>query len=93
MAMLEMGYTTDVRPGSPYAWFAVDREQQATNLVGAFQCARQHWQPWMGFMTVIYIPDPAWTQQRRAVLVEHHQPRRVASPGLHCSQESVFTGA
>jgi hypothetical protein len=63
MAILEMGYTTDARPGSPYAWFAVDREQQARNLVGAFQCARQNWQPWMGFMTVIYIPDPAWTQQ------------------------------
>jgi len=63
MAVMEMGYTTDVRPGSPYAWFAVDRDQQARNLVGAFQCARQNWQPWMGVMTVIYIPDPAWTQQ------------------------------
>jgi hypothetical protein len=63
MAILEMGYTTDVRPGSPYAWFAVDREQQARNLVSAFQCAYQNWQPWMGFMTVIYIPDPGWTQQ------------------------------
>jgi polysaccharide biosynthesis protein PslG len=63
MAVLEMGYTTDVRPGSPYAWFAVDRDQQGRNLVAAFECARQNWQPWMGFMTVIYIPDPAWTQQ------------------------------
>jgi polysaccharide biosynthesis protein PslG len=64
MAVLEMGWTTDARPGSAYAWFAVDRDQQARNLVGAFQCARQRWQPWMGFMTVIYIPDPAWTQQQ-----------------------------
>jgi hypothetical protein len=63
MAILEMGWTTDARPTSQYAWFAVDREQQARNLVGAFQCARQHWRPWMGFMTVIYLPDPAWTQQ------------------------------
>jgi hypothetical protein len=63
MGVLEMGYTTDVRPSSPYQWFAVDRDQQARNLVAAFQCARQNWQPWMGFMTVIYIPDPAWTQQ------------------------------
>jgi hypothetical protein len=63
MAILEMGWTTDARPTSQYAWFAVDREQQAKNLVGAFQCARQHWRPWMGFMTVIYLPDPAWTQQ------------------------------
>jgi hypothetical protein len=63
MGVLEMGWTTDARPGSAYAWFAVDRDQQARNLVGAFQCARQLWQPWMGFMSVIYIPDPAWTQQ------------------------------
>jgi hypothetical protein len=62
MAVLEMGWTTDARPGSPYAWHAVDRDQQAKNLVGAFQCARQKWQPWMGFMSVIYIPDPGWTQ-------------------------------
>jgi polysaccharide biosynthesis protein PslG len=62
MSVMEMGWTTDARPGSPYAWFSVDRETQAKNLVGAFQCARQYWQPWMGVMTVIYIPDPHWTQ-------------------------------
>jgi polysaccharide biosynthesis protein PslG len=64
MSITEMGWTTDVRPGSQYAWFAVDRDQQARNLVGAFQCARQNWQPWMGLMTVIYVPDPVWTQQQ-----------------------------
>ena len=42
---------------------AVDREQQAKSLVAAFQCARQNWQPWIGAMVVIYIPDPHWTQQ------------------------------
>ena len=64
LAVLEMGATTDIRSGSPYAWFAVDRDQQGQQLVAAFQCARQLWQPWMGFMTVIYIPDPGWTQQQ-----------------------------
>jgi polysaccharide biosynthesis protein PslG len=64
LAILEMGWTTDARPTSQYAWFAVDRDKQAANLVGAFQCARDNWQPWMGFMTVIYLPDPAWTQQQ-----------------------------
>jgi hypothetical protein len=64
IAILEMGWTTDARPSSQYTWFAVDRDQQAKNLVGAFQCARQLWQPWMGFMTVIYIPDPNWSQQQ-----------------------------
>jgi hypothetical protein len=64
MAVLEMGATTDIRSGSPYAWFAVDRDQQGQELVAAFQCARQLWQPWMGFMTVIYILDPGWNQQQ-----------------------------
>jgi len=63
MAVLEMGWTTDQRPGSPYAWFAVDRDTQAKHLVGAFECARQYWQPWMSVMTVIYIPEPTWTQR------------------------------
>jgi len=63
MAVLEMGSTTDARPDSQYAWFAVDRDQQARRLVSAFQCARQNWQPWMGLMTIIYIPDPRWNQQ------------------------------
>jgi hypothetical protein len=63
MLVTEMGWTTDARPGSPYAWFAVDRETQGRNLVDAFQCARQNWQPWMAAMIVIYIPDPHWTQQ------------------------------
>jgi hypothetical protein len=62
IAVLEMGATTDQRPGSPYAWFAVDRATQGTVLVNAFRCAVQHFVPWMAFMTVIYIPEPAWTQ-------------------------------
>src|SRR5919206_4527042 len=56
LAILELGATTDIRPTSAYLWFAVDRQGQATKLVGAFQCARQRWQPWMSIMTVIYIP-------------------------------------
>jgi polysaccharide biosynthesis protein PslG len=64
MAVLEMGATTDQRPGSPYAWFAVDRDTQGKIMVDAFQCARQSWSPWMGMLTVIYIPDPHWTQQQ-----------------------------
>src|SRR5262245_41026458 len=32
IAILEMGWTTDQRPSSAYAWFAVDRDQQAKNL-------------------------------------------------------------
>src|ERR1700704_4102624 len=33
ISILEMGWTTDARPSSKYAWFRVDRDQQARNLV------------------------------------------------------------
>lgn len=64
MGVLEMGWTTDLRPNSPYRWSAVSEQQQAQNLVAAFACARQQWAPWMSFLTVIYLPDPQWTPQQ-----------------------------
>jgi hypothetical protein len=61
--VLEMGWTSDVRPGSPYQWHAVTEQQKADYLVGAFKYARANWADWIGLMTVIYIPDTAWTQK------------------------------
>ncbi len=63
MAILEMGWTQD--PIHPtYAWFRVTEEQQADYFVRAYKYAADHWQPWMGLMSAIYIPDPAWTEDR-----------------------------
>jgi hypothetical protein len=60
VAILEMGWTTDlVHP--EYSWFAVTQEQQAEYLLGAYWWARLNWQPWIGVMTTIYLPDPSWT--------------------------------
>jgi polysaccharide biosynthesis protein PslG len=64
IGVLEMGWTTDPRPDSPYHWHAVSRAQQASYLVDAFTCARQTWSPWIAFMTVIYLADPSWTPQQ-----------------------------
>lgn len=62
MAILEMGWTTD--PIHPeYSWFAVTEQQKADYFVRAYQYAADHWRPWMGLMSAIYIPDPAWTPQ------------------------------
>lgn len=91
MGVLEMGSTTDQRPDSPYAWFAVSRDQQAANLVGAFQCARQRWQPWVGFMTVIYIPDPNWTQQSEQYWWAITNPDGMPRPA-YTALKSLFTG-
>ncbi len=61
IAILEMGWTTDpIHPD--YSWYAVTEQQQAEYLEGAYWYARQHWQPWIGLMTTIYLADPYWTQ-------------------------------
>ena len=64
IAILEMGWTTDTRDGSPYAWHGVTQEQQADYLVRAYQYAEENWSPWMGLMTTIYFSDVAWTEEQ-----------------------------
>jgi len=60
VAILELGWTTD-RIHPDYAWHAVDEETQAAYLVGAYRYAAQHWRPWAGLITAIYIADISWT--------------------------------
>ncbi|MDX1995380.1 MAG: cellulase family glycosylhydrolase [bacterium] len=62
IAILEFGYTTD-QVNESYQWYAVDVVDQARLLVRAYEYAAQHWRPWVGLMTVIYIPDPEWTAE------------------------------
>jgi hypothetical protein len=62
IAILEMGWTLDqINPD--YSWFAVDESTQADYLVRAYQFAAKNWQPWIGLMTTIYIPDYGWTAE------------------------------
>lgn len=61
IAILEMGWTTDLRPNSPYQWHAVSLEQQADYLVQALRWAGDRWTPWVGPMTIIYLASPEWT--------------------------------
>ena len=63
VSIMEMGWTSDPRPDSPYRWHAVSEEEKADYLVRAFRFAAQNWTPWIGHMTVIYLPDPAWTPE------------------------------
>jgi polysaccharide biosynthesis protein PslG len=61
--LLEFGWTSDsVHPN--YSWFAVSEDKKGTNILKAFQYARDHWQPWIGVMTLWTLPDPSWTTQR-----------------------------
>ena len=61
IALLEFGWTSDSRPESPYNWHAVSEEVKADYFVRAYQFARDHWSPWIGLMSLIYIADHEWT--------------------------------
>jgi hypothetical protein len=63
VVVLEFGWTIDPRPNSPYAWHAVTEEQQADYFVRAYQYAKEHWRPWIGIMSLIYMPNIDWTEQ------------------------------
>lgn len=62
VVVLEFGWTIDSRPDSPYRWHAVTEEQQADYFVRAYQYAKDHWQPWIAIMSLIYLPDIDWTE-------------------------------
>lgn len=63
VVVLEFGWTMDERPNSPYAWHSVTEEQQADYFVRAYQYAKEHWQPWIGVMSLIYMPSVEWTEE------------------------------
>jgi hypothetical protein len=63
VVVLEFGWTRDERPESPYFWHRVDDQfMQGEYMVRAYQYAKQHWQPWIGVMSLIYMPDAKWTK-------------------------------
>jgi hypothetical protein len=61
IAILEFGWTSDPRPDSPYNWHAVSEQVKADYLVRAYRYAKEHWSPWIGLMSLIYVADPDWT--------------------------------
>ena len=64
VVVLEFGWTRDERPDSPYYWHRVDDQfMQGDYMVRAYQYAKEHWQPWIGVMSLIYLPDAQWSQQ------------------------------
>ena len=63
VVVLEFGWTRDERPNSPYYWHRVDDQfMQGDYMVRAYKYAQEHWQPWIGVMSLIYMPDVKWTQ-------------------------------
>ncbi|HEY3341862.1 MAG TPA: hypothetical protein VGK81_07580 [Anaerolineae bacterium] len=62
VAILEFGWTTDPIH-KDYAWFAVDEQTKAQYMVHAFEWAKAHWQPWIGPMIALSLPEFDWTPQ------------------------------
>lgn len=61
--IMETGYTTDQRPGSPYAWSAVpDENTKGDYIVRSLKYAKQNWQPWIAVVTIWTLSDPEWGQ-------------------------------
>ncbi len=61
MALLEVGWTTN--PNNPdYSWYAVTEEQQAEYMREAYAYAAEHWRPWVGLMSAIFLADVHWTE-------------------------------
>ncbi|HIC89526.1 MAG TPA: hypothetical protein EYP04_09010 [Anaerolineae bacterium] len=65
MVILEFGWTTDPRPDSPYYWHGagagLDERLKGEYLVRAYRWAKEHWRPWIGLMSLVYMPDVDWT--------------------------------
>ena len=90
VVILEMGWTTDPRPESPYHWHAVTPEEKADYLTRAFAYAEEEWAPWMGLINVLSIPDPEWTEEDEQywwAVTEPTWPETVVRPGYEALQE------
>lgn len=60
VAILEMGWMLHQEVHQSYTWHGVTEQEQADYLVRAYQYAAQHWRPWIGLMTALYIADYDW---------------------------------
>ncbi|HSJ56063.1 MAG TPA: cellulase family glycosylhydrolase [Anaerolineae bacterium] len=62
VVVLEFGWTRDERTNSPYYWHRVaDQFVQGDYMKRAYAYAKANWQPWIGVMSLIYMPDAKWT--------------------------------
>jgi hypothetical protein len=78
--IMEHGYTTDNRPGSPYAWHAVSEEVKGQYIVEAVQYARTNW-PWVAVLTIWTLADPEWTPATEQYYWALNEPAINLPPG------------
>jgi len=86
VVILEFGWTVDPRKFSPYYWHAVDTITQAQYFERAYRYAVDHWQPWIGVMSLIYVADPSWHMNDEETywsIVYPYYPELRAAPAYH----------
>jgi hypothetical protein len=54
-----------------------DQFMQGDYMMRAFAYAKQHWQPWIAVMSLIYMPDVNWTQADEQYWWSIMEPSRV----------------
>jgi hypothetical protein len=86
VVILEFGWTVEPRSNSPYYWHAVDPITQAQYFERAYLYAIEHWQPWIGVMSLIYVADPSWHMDMEETywsIVYPFYPELRAAPAYH----------
>ena len=63
VVILETGWILQQELHPSYTWHGVTEQQQADYLVGAYQWAKENWQPWIGPIFTIYMADATWTAE------------------------------
>jgi polysaccharide biosynthesis protein PslG len=90
--LLEFGWTTDtVHP--QYSWLAVSQDQQASNIVQAYQYARANWSPWIGVMGLWTLADPGWTTDREEYWWAITNPDGTPRPAYTAVQSARLSGS
>lgn len=81
VVVLEFGWTSDNRPGSPYTWHGggagITEAVKADYLRRAYEYAEANWQPWIGLMSAIYMPDVEWTENDEQYWWSIMQPSKI----------------
>jgi polysaccharide biosynthesis protein PslG len=99
MAILEIGYTTD--PLHPeYSWFAVTEAQRKDYMLEAYAYMAEHWRPWVGLVSAIYMQKPGWTQDNEeywwslSTFDRFHSPAFMAMMGMpkYCDNLVIEAG-
>jgi hypothetical protein len=87
-AILEMGWTSDTRPNSPYRWHSVSEQEKGDYLSRAFKYAWANWD-WAAMMSVLYLPDPTWTRDHEQLYWSITNPDGSPRDGYRALQSAL----